>query len=605
MNLAAISHRPSKEFIYPQTKDILVLQLITAREDIQEATLLYWERYETAPSKRIVVTLRVSLRDAYHDYFRASVKTTRMAAYTRYCFRLRTGTQTVWFGARGFQSHDPGITGNFFEFLWPNPDDGYRAPDWSKTQVYYQIFPDRFCNADPNLSLPNTVPWGTAPTRENVMGGDIPGIIEKLDYIKDLGVTCIYTTPIFYATSNHKYDTVNYYEIDPCFGTKDDLKRLVDEVHARGMRIILDGVFNHCGYYWVPFLDVVAKGPHSAYKDWFFIHDYPIQPDPKIYDCVGHYQWMPKINLSNPEAKRYFINVGKYWIREFGIDGWRLDVADEVPMSFWEAFSAELKALKPDCLLLGETWGDAQRLLCENRLDSAMNYLFQDAVTLWLAEGKISAAQFDDLINRSLSLYPEEVDLRMYNLLDSHDTARFLFACNGDIKRYRLAVALQMTFPGCPAIFYGDEIGLSGPNDPGCRMAMEWDEARQNLELFNWFKACISIRQNSISLLEGSYRTIICDDDANLFGFCRITPQEISFVLINAGDSDCRQRIRIPCISSDVWREAISGQRLALQSCCEAYSPSCLTKYEGILDIELPAYSVKIFQQTMKEKVSL
>lgn len=604
MNFAAIVHRPSKEFIYPRAQNILTLQLITAREDVKEAVLFYWERYETNAAKRDALTLGVSLRDAYHDYFRASIKTNHIAAYIRYCFCLKTATETVWFGAKGFQFHEPGMDENFFEFLWPNQADGFRAPNWSSRQVYYQIFPERFYNADPSLSPPDTVPWGAAPTRENHMGGDLPGILKKLDHIKALGATCIYTTPIFHAASNHKYDTINYYEIDPCFGTKADFKRLVDEIHDRGMRIILDGVFNHCGYGWPPFQDVAARGAQSPYKDWFFIHTDPVQPDPKSYDCVGHYKWMPKINLSNPDTARYFIEVGKYWIQAFGIDGWRLDVADEVPMSFWEAFSAELKALKPDCLLLGETWSDAQRLLCGNRLDSAMNYLFRDAVMLWLAQDKIPASQFDHLVNHALSLYPEEVGLRMYNPLDSHDTPRFLFVCSGNLKRYRLAIALQMTFPGCPAIFYGDEVGLSGPNDPGCRLAMEWDEARQNKALLQWFKQWITIRQTSVSLLQGDYHTVLCDDSANLYGYCRAVPQEASLILINAGETACRRTLPVPCIS-DVWQDALTSQILHSQPCSEERPPSFLAKYPGILQVELPAYSVKIYQQTKKEKVSL
>ena len=307
------------------------------------------------------------------------------------------------------------------------------------------------------------------------MGGDLAGITQQLDYIQSLGVTCLYLTPIFRAPSNHKYDTADYFEIDPAFGTKDDLRRLVDGVHARGMRIILDGVFNHCGYWWDKFQDVVKNGKASPYRSWFFIHSYPVDAERQNYDCVGHYKWMPKLNLADPDARDYFFSVGRYWLEEFGIDGWRLDVADELPTAFLEAFAAAMRACKPDCILLGETWGDAGRLVSANRLDSAMNYLFRDAAAAWLAKDALSASEFGCRLNRALALYPNETNLRMYNLLDSHDTARFLYEAGGDKARLRLAAALQMTFPGSPAIFYGDEVGLSGPNDPGCRMAMQWD----------------------------------------------------------------------------------------------------------------------------------
>ena len=480
MNQAAIIHRPTSDYIYPSSRNTLELQLITARADADEVELWYWMRYETDPAKIRRQRLHVSLQDALHDYYRTTVCTGQIAAYTRYCFHLKAGTDELWLGANGLQDTEPHMNGNFFEFLWPNPTDGFSAPAWRSRQVYYQIFPERFKNGDSSRTPPGAEAWGSAPTRENFMGGDLAGIAQQLDYIQSLGATCLYLTPIFRAPSNHKYDTADYFEIDSAFGTKDDLRRLVDGVHAHGMRIILDGVFNHCGYWWDKFQDVVKNGKASPYRSWFFIHSYPVDAERQNYDCVGHYKWMPKLNLANPDARDYFLSVGRYWLEEFGIDGWRLDVADELPTAFLEAFAAAMRACKPDCILLGETWGDAGRLVSANRLDSAMNYLFRDAAAAWLAKDALSASEFGCRLNRALALYPNETNLRMYNLLDSHDTARFLYEADGDKARLRLAAALQMTFPGSPAIFYGDEIGLSGPNDPGCRMAMPWNEEQQD-----------------------------------------------------------------------------------------------------------------------------
>lgn len=204
---------------------------------------------------------------------------------------------------------------------------------------------------------------------------------------------------------------------------------------------------------------------------------------------------MPKLNLANEAVQNYFTEVGLYWIREFGIDGWRLDVADEMPTKFLEHFAATVKEKYPDALLLGETWGDAERLVSGNRLDCAMNYLFKDAVTDWIAKDKISVSTFDQRINRMLSLYPQETNLRMYNPLDSHDTARFLFSCGNDIARLRLGVALQMTLPGCPAIFYGDEIGITGDNDPLCRQAMQWD--MHSHEIIPLYHFCFHLPQQN------------------------------------------------------------------------------------------------------------
>ena len=557
MNQAAIIHRPTSDYIYPSSRNTLKLQLITARGDADEAELWYWMRYETDPAKIRRQRLHVSLQDALHDYYRTTVCTGQIAAYTRYCFHLRAGTDELWLGANGLQETEPAMNGNFFEFLWPNPTDGFSAPGWRGRQVYYQIFPERFKNGDPSRTPADADAWGAPPTRENFMGGDLAGITEGLDYIQSLGVTCLYLTPIFRSPSNHKYDTADYFEIDPALGTKDDLRRLVDGVHARGMRIILDGVFNHCGYWWDKFQDVVRNGEASPYRSWFFIHSYPVDAGRQNYDCVGHYKWMPKLNLADPDARDYFLSIGRYWLQEFHIDGWRLDVADELPTAFLEAFAAEMRGWKPDCILLGETWGDAGRLVNGNRLDSAMNYLFRDAAVAWLAKDALPASEFGCRLNRALALYPGETNLRMYNLLDSHDTARFLYEAGGDKARLRLAVAMQMTFPGCPAVFYGDEVGLSGGNDPDCRLAMEWDEEKQNKELLALYRKLIGIRRESPSLLRGDFRTCLCDDVSNVYAFRRTCGEDESLVVLNAGSEPVKTKIA----AEGTWTPRISGRK--------------------------------------------
>ena len=508
-------------------------------------------------------------------------------------------------------------------------DGAFATPDWFCEGIAYQIFPDRFRRSswealyqraqahrnrgrllrlhDRWLEEPayTPAPGCTDYAPDDFFGGDLNGIREKLPYLHGLGVTCLYLTPIFRSPSNHKYDTADYFEIDPAFGTKDDLRRLVDGVHARGMRIILDGVFNHCGYWWDKFQDVVRNGEASPYRSWFFIHSYPVDAGRQNYDCVGHYKWMPKLNLADPDARDYFLSIGRYWLQEFHIDGWRLDVADELPTAFLEAFAAEMRGWKPDCILLGETWGDAGRLVNGNRLDSAMNYLFRDAAVAWLAKDALPASEFGCRLNRALALYPGETNLRMYNLLDSHDTARFLYEAGGDKARLRLAVAMQMTFPGSPAIFYGDEIGLSGPNDPGCRMAMQWDGEKQDRQLLNWYRQLISLRLASDSLTDGDYRTVLADDGANVYAFSRTVPGEQTLVILNAGTAPWRGRLPIP-----EWAREFAQWTL----CCQTggmteekpFHPTILTDDPGRFETELPAKSVKIIRSInnqLKEKV--
>lgn len=597
MNFAAVTHRTSQEFIYAPSRHELILQVFTASNDMEHVTLWYWERYETDPSRMKKLNLQVSLRGKYRDCYRTHIRTESISAYIRYCFEFCSGGKHYWFGRNGFSEMPPAPGGNFFEFLWPNPTDRFRAPEWSSDQIYYQIFPERFCNGAPELSPSDTVPWGSTPTRENYMGGDLPGIIQKLDYLESLGITCLYLTPIFEGSSNHKYDTVNYYRIDPQFGTERDLHTLVEQAHKRNIRVILDGVFNHCGYYFPPFQDVLEKGTASAYADWFFVESFPVKTDPPNYDCVGHYRWMPKINLSHPEVRDYFIEVGLYWVQNYSIDGWRLDVADEMPTAFLERFSSAIKEYAPDRLLLGETWGDADRLICGNRLDCAMNYLFKDAVTDWLAHRTIGVSEFDFRINDMLSLYPFETDLRMYNLLDSHDTPRFLFECQGDVCRLKLAVALQMTLPGCPAIFYGDEVGLSGDNDPLCRLAMEWDPAHQQTDLTEWYRVLIRLRKEKESLRRGAFRSVICDDQSGTYGYLRFSGTESILIILNTGA--CSQEVTLSEVGAPASWETIL--ELTANSAADSHASQTRAVPSGCPALHLAPYSITILQQ--KEKV--
>ena len=375
---------------------------------------------------------------------------------------------------------------------------------------------------------------------------------------------------------------MDYFDIDPAFGTKDDLAELVRTAHKLGLRVLLDGVFNHCGYYWPPFQDVVKHGESSGYASWFFPQSFPVNEKLENYDCVGHYKWMPKIHLADAGARDYFITVGKYWIRNFHIDGWRLDVADEAPTQFWEHFSDAIKKENPEALLLGETWADAHRLLAPNRLDSAMNYLFRDAARDWLAEDRLSPSELDHRLNRMLSLYPWETALRLYNPLDSHDTERFRWLCR-DKRRHALAAALQMTFPGCPAVFYGDEVGLSGGNDPNCRIAMEWDEEKQEKELFAYYKKLIGIRRESPSLLRGDFRTCLCDDASNVYVFRRTYGEEETLVVLNAGNEPVKTKIA----AEGAWMPRISGRKI-------------VSSESGEIAIDVAPCSAEIYQKKAK-----
>lgn len=593
MNLSAINHQATKEFRYPTSEHSLSFKLVTAMRDALECSIICWPRYLDKQASKQKIKLACRYRDSNHDYYYTDIRFGYPAGYIKYYFELVFKEQTVWYNAYGPCLTEP--TGNYFEFLWPNRNDGYHPPSWAASQIYYQIFPERFKNGDSSNDPPDTLVWGSAPTRDNTMGGDLRGIIEKLSYIESLGITCLYLNPVFKASSNHKYDTVDYFEIDPAFGTKANLKELTDRCHEKGIRVILDGVFNHCGFYFDQFQDVLKNGSQSKYKDWFFIESFPIETDPPNYHCVGMFKWMPKLNLSNPEVRDYFLKVGLYWVEQAGIDGWRLDVADEVEGAFWQQFRLHLKAYNPELILIGETWGDAGKLLMGDQMDSAMNYLFKDTVTDWLAKSAIDVKEFDSRLNFMLSRYSGETLRALYNPLDSHDTARFLFDCGEDKRKLKLSAGLMFTFIGAPAVYYGDEIGLSGDNDPLCRACMEWRPEEQDTELFNWYKQLIKLRKENKVFTDGDFTTNLSDSERELYGFIRYTDNERAYVIINA--SGRQQTCDIPVLqrggslTDHLTNEMVHVE--PLQS-TEQFWNHDIIEYAGAFSIEMPAFSIRI-----------
>ena len=332
MNRGAIVHSGILPDVYPENRRLLSFRLRTGREDAAECVLVIYSR--TTPDRIRKFRMQCALRDGEADYYSVEVPFSKVARYQKYYFEIkgRDGEHlylTTW----GLQEKTP--EDGFFEFLYANGKDCLRIPEWAPGQVYYQIFPDRFRNGCTENDPPDCAAWGSVPDREHFMGGDLQGILEKLDYLAALGIQCLYLTPIFKGDFNHKYATTDYFEIDPCFGSKEEFTSLVEGCHERGIRILLDGVFNHCGTHFAPFMDLLEKQEESSYKDWFFVTEYPVRLSHHSYECVGAYKWMPKLNTANCEVRKFILEVMDYWLGNFHIDGWRLDVADEVDGSVW------------------------------------------------------------------------------------------------------------------------------------------------------------------------------------------------------------------------------------------------------------------------------
>lgn len=424
------------------------------------------------------------------------------------------------------------------------PDQGPEIPAWVGDAVFYQIFPERFCNGDPTNDPPGTEAWGGKPTTGNYFGGDLRGIVRRLDYLSALGVTALYLNPIFTSPTNHKYQTSDYLSIDPHFGDENVFRELVDSCHARGMKIILDGVFNHSGVQFFAFDDLRRNGAVSPYRDWYKVHGFPVGPTSRPnYECWWGHGHLPKLMTDNPGVRAYLFDVTRHWMAA-GIDGWRLDVPNEIPHEFWVTWRSLVKSLNPDAYIVGEIWHDASPWLQGDQFDGVMNYRFRDACLEFFARDAISVTQFDSLLERQRSDYRTAVNFALQNLLGSHDTERFLTVCDGNSDAVALAWLFQMTYPGAPMIYYGDEIGMEGGKDPGCRKTMVWEPDRQNSALLAVMKGLVSLRRNHEVLRRGSYERIAVDDRARTLAFARRTPGAAALVVLNRSDRE--QRVVVP-----------------------------------------------------------
>lgn len=447
MKREAIQHFNTEEYVYPIKRNELVFKIRVAKKDISKCVLIYWDR--TKPENRKKCELKCKYREELFDYFQGNIIFHQIARYQKYYFVLTDNSgNIIYYTANGAQQVLP--KSGFFEYLYVNGTDVITSPSWAKGVIYYQIFPERFCNGNRGNDPEGCKPWGSLPDREHHMGGDLQGIIQKIPYLKELGIECIYLNPIFEGDFNHKYATTDYFKIDSQFGDEETFRELVDICHSCKIKIVLDGVFNHTGVHFGPFQDVLENQEESRYVKWFHINHYPVEPSHHNYECVGAYKWMPKLDTSNPEVREFILKVMFYWIDNFQIDGWRLDVADEVDPSVWEEARMRIKEKYPDKILLGETWGYAGKMLRGNQMDSVMNYVFRDAVRDYIAEKSISVTQLDSRLNHMLAYYKDETDNLLYNLLDSHDTERFLYLCHENKKLLKLAAAFQMLFPGSP-----------------------------------------------------------------------------------------------------------------------------------------------------------
>lgn len=422
----------------------------------------------------------------------------------------------------------------FFVFFSPCFAQQVRVPDWVQDAIFYQIFPERFANGDPSNDPPNVEKWGGTPKIDNYFGGDLKGVIDHLDYLQNLGINAIYFNPLFESNSNHKYHTSDYMKIDDNFGDETVFKQLLHESHKRGIKIVIDGVFNHSGTQFWAFQDIVKNEKKSKYLHWYNVHSFPVSlpPNKPNYEAWWGLGELPKLMTDNPDVRKYLFDATKYWT-EMGIDGWRLDVPNEMSHDFWIQWRKLVKGINPDCYIVGEIWDDASPWLKGDQFDAVMNYRFRGACVGYIALENLNAFQFDSILTVQRSQYPANVNYALQNLIGSHDTERFLTLCGGDASKVKLALLVQMTYLGAPMVYYGDEIGMEGGKDPDCRRTMEWDSTKWNMDLHSWFKKLIKIRNDHPVLRRGDFTTLLIDTVNNLYAFRRQYNKQTTVVVLN------------------------------------------------------------------------
>lgn len=541
MQFSAIEHRSTDNFCYPLNENELMISLKTG-SDIRRVFIVYGDPFDGSVTpdgwawegKRQEITRKKDL--PYHAWWQVTV----MLPYGRckYCFELHGQDEgdVRYCLENGFYTADElvtlrRITGNFpgFEFPWLDGAECVRVPDWVPRTVWYQIFPDRFCR-DTSSQKPNALSWPAAEdavTNNEHYGGTLRGITEKLGYLADLNITGLYLNPVNVSPSVHKYDTSDYLNIDPAFGTAEDLCMLVKEAHARGIKVMLDGVFNHCGWDFALWQDVVRNGKASPYFDWFIVQEWPfetvVEPERENaasrsrpsgtngksgrYSVFAYVDTMPKLNTNNPAVVDYLLNVCETWVRSYDIDGLRLDVANELSHTFCRQLYRRMRSLKKDFYLLGEIWRSALPWLRGGELDSVMNYPLALCFWKFFCDKTLSALTFEREINAVFTAYPEPVTVGLFNLLDSHDTPRLFTRNDGDVSAVWQQYALLLSLPGSPCIYYGSEVLLAGGNDPDCRRCMPWQaiEAGEYAEPMSMMRQLIALRHTHPAMTASGY----------------------------------------------------------------------------------------------------
>ena len=519
IHLDAIEHHAFDNYCYPLDKDNLIINLRTGKE-IDKVFILWGDPFDWGKSPNAsnyswqYTPVEVTEKKELQNHLWWTVKLQPKFKRCKYFFNIHSGEESFIYGESGLVSEDDfhKAEDEYYPFIfpWMNENDICNPPKWAENTIWYQIFPSRFRRAPMDKKPENFLPWAdrnTVVNNDQKYGGNLNGITEKMAYLEDLGVTGIYLNPVNCSTTQHKYDTTDYFDIDPEFGTKEDMKRLVAEAHKHGIRVMLDGVFNHSGWEFFAWQDVIKNRQNSKYADWYMVNDWNFTDHPsdnadkgRIF-AFAYCDYMPKFNTNNPEVRKYLIDACEFWVKEYDIDALRLDVANEVCHDFCRELQSRMRGLKSDFYIIGEIWHNSIPWLRGNEFDAIMNYPLQNAIYNYALDQGRSSLSFEQDVNRCLTDYFEQTQKVMFNLMDSHDTPRIVTKSGSRDKALQM-LAVMFAMPGSPCLYYGTEVFLEGGKDPDCRRCMPWkdiENGKCDNEL-NLIKQLVYLRKNNSAM---------------------------------------------------------------------------------------------------------
>ncbi|MBE5876062.1 MAG: alpha-glycosidase [Lachnospiraceae bacterium] len=551
MEFGAVFHRATDNYCYALDENQLIINIKTGY-DVKEVNIIYGDPFangilgggEEWTGDKTGIPYKKRLK---HQLWWT---TTIVPEFKRlkYYFELITEDEKWYYFEDGFVSEEQmqlsGRSRQCFTMPWLNPSDVNKTPYWVNETIWYQIFPDRFCNGNPDINPENVLEWGSKKKIENrdLYGGDLQGILDRLDYLQRLGITGIYLTPINESPSNHKYDTTDYEKIDPHFGNELMMKTLVQSAHSKGIRIMLDAVFNHSGFYFKPWQDVLEKGPQSEYYDWFMINQWPLEKGAakkgQLY-TFAFFDGMPKLNTNQPKVREYLIGVVCDWVRKYDVDGIRIDVANEISHTFCKELRTALKAIKPDIYILGEIWHDAIAWLRGDEYDAVMNYPLAGSMKDFFIDESLTGEDFEYMVNRCYTNYMQQSNDVLFNMLDSHDTIRLRSVVKNE-EEYRALLTLLFTMPGSTCIYYGTEIGMEGGFDPDCRRCMPWNQIEEGVfdERIKFMRELITLRKSQPLMRERNFHFPSEYENPRVIQFWKMGWSEKLEIVVNSSDEE-------------------------------------------------------------------